>query len=173
MTRDYCICPIGPDGLLYVETPNFEALRTLLIQQRFRGQAHFRTVQGYVPYSGGGIAFPAIYLRMLGVQPVWYLNQGGKYERAIEQLIVDNVYADEWEIRENHDVHPSECEWQGQSGLRFDPSLIAFVWLGYERRTYPVETRAMLLRSILPPHIDVLHEPPEKVWGSSPCKGRH
>ncbi len=169
--RGYCICPVL-DGRLYVETPTFEALRTLLIQQRFRDVAHFRTVQGYVPYSGGGVAFPAVYLGMLGVKPLWYPRvRGTPTAEIIAQLIQDGIYADEWDAMEHEGHHyGDECEWEGPRGMRFDPRMIEFVWLGYERKTHPVEARVQYLRDILPPHIDVLREPPEKTYGPSPCK---
>jgi hypothetical protein len=69
MDKNYCFCPIR-DGYLYVEVPNFDSLRNLLLTQRFRDEAHFRTLDGYVPYVGGGIAFYAPYLIMLGVKPL-------------------------------------------------------------------------------------------------------
>jgi hypothetical protein len=169
--RDYCICPVV-DGRLYVETPTFEALRTLLLQQRFRDVAHFRTAQGYVPYSGGGIAFPAMYLGMLGVKPLWYPRvRGTPMAEIIEQLVQDGIYADEWDAME-HEGHQygDECEWEGPRGMRFDPRMIEFVWLGYERKTHPIETRVQSLRTILPAHVEVLREPPEKEYGPSPCK---
>jgi len=178
--RVYCICyPL--DGLLYVEVPNFESLRTLLIQQRFRRHAHFRTVQGYVPYGGGGVAFPASYLALLGVKPLWYMSsldrlrampgRQERHDKAIRELIADGIYEDEHEAF-HYDGHQygGECEWEGPPGMRFDPRHIAFVWFGYERRTYPAETRALFLRAILPPHVDILHEAPEKMWGPSPCR---
>jgi len=138
----------------------------------YRGDvAHFRTVQGYVPYTGGGIAFSALYLGILGVKPLWYpRSREVKTDKILEQLVADGIYEDAWDAWD-HEGHQygGECEWEGPSKMRFDPRMIEFVWLGYERRTYPIETRMFYLRSLLPEHVRILLEPPENTWGPSPC----
>jgi hypothetical protein len=157
--RAYCICRPA-DGRLYVETPTTDSLRNLLITQRFRRDAHFRTRQGYVPYSGGGLAFSARYLTLKGVKPVWYLREKGNYKRALRQLVRDGIYADVHEAESFHDVHPSECEWRGPKGMRFDPAQVKFAWA--KKRT--------LIRPWLPPKVPIGTSTPRS--GNSPCRRR-
>jgi hypothetical protein len=129
MRRDYCVC-YPRDGSLYVEFPSYAHLRNLLLNQRFRGDAHFRTVDGYVPYYGAVLAFDVRRLVLAGVQPLWYLRAGGDRERAAQQLIEDGVYRDEHEVYARNGHHyGDECEWEGPAGMRFDPRWIETVWI--------------------------------------------
>lgn len=168
--KHYCICR-PRDGLLYVEVPTFDHLRNLLLTQTFRDNAHFRTVDGSVPYMGGGIAFPFVYLRILGVQPLWYPVKGGDTRTAIKQLVEDDIYVDEWEAEDfaGHHYH-RECEWLGPRGLRFSLDAIEYVWLGPNRNEKLILERASLLREILPRSVPIQLEPPEPT-GIMPCRG--
>lgn len=130
MPRDYCIC-LPHDGLLYVEFPSYDHMRNLLLNQRFRGEAHFRTVDGYVPYYGAALAFDARALIVLAdVRPLWYLRRGGNRRRAVTQLIADGYYADERDAHEYDGHHyGDECEWIGPRGMRVDPHWIEAAWI--------------------------------------------
>jgi hypothetical protein len=124
--------------MLYVEVPTFEHLNSLLHTKIFRGTAHFRTQDGYVPYYGGGIAFNARSLVSNGIEPLWYLRKGGLYDRALYQLVEDGIYEDEL-TAEHHcgGGYPRECEWAGPAGFRFEASWIVFAW--YNPRRAPLE----------------------------------
>lgn len=127
--KAYCLCP-ARDGLLYVEFPSYARMRNLLLNQRFRDEAHFRTVDGYVPYYGAALAFDARSLYLVGVKPLWYLHRNGDRAQAIEQLIADGIYDNEHEAYEYDGHHyGDECEWWGPRGMRFDPRWIAQVWI--------------------------------------------
>jgi hypothetical protein len=141
MARDYCICP-ARDGLLYVEFPTYEAMRNLLLNQRFR-EAHFRTVDGYVPYYGAALAFDTRSLMVFaGVKPLWYPRKGGDRQRAMAQVVADGIYTDEHEAYDFQGHHyGDECEWRGERGLRFDPSWIEHAWIWPGRAT-PAELAA-------------------------------
>jgi hypothetical protein len=162
--RGYCIC-LPSDGLLYVDVPTAAHLGNLLLTQRFRGQAHFRTKHGHTPYSGGGIAFKYRPLLMRGVKPIWYPK--GDHDAAVTQLVEDGVYADEREAQQYHaqSGYASECEWMGPAGLRFDPSWIVFAWQNPRKPLADVHLTA-IEESL--PNLDLRAEAPES--GSSPCK---
>ena len=132
---DYCICA-PRDGLLYVELPNYDSLRNLLLNQRFRDVAHFRTVDGSVPYYGAALAFDVRYLTLIGVKPLWYLRAGGNRARALQQLVADDVYVDVDEAYDFDGHHyGDECEWEGPRGMRFNPRWIETVWIWPGRAT--------------------------------------
>jgi len=162
--RDYCIC-LPKDKLLYVEVPTGEHLVNLLLTGRFRGQAHFRTSQGYAPYSGGGVAFPFKLLLMRGVKPIWYPQ--GDRDTAIAQLIEDGVYTDEREAQRHSAQigYAGECEWMGPAGMRFDPAWATYAW--YNPRKPPSEESLAAIHAALP-SLDLRTDAPES--GSSPCK---
>lgn len=167
--RHWCICP-PRDGFLYVEFPSFDHLRNLLLTQRFRDHAHFRTVDGSVPYVGGGLAFSVVYLRMLGVQPLWYPTPGSDSRIALQQLVADGIYTDEHEAYEYEGHHyPDECEWMGPRGMRFDPQMVEVAWIGWRDRR-SVEERLGILASLVP-HAQLWSEPPEPT-GHKPCQRR-
>ena len=161
--RNYCFCP-ADDGLLYVEFPNADQLITLLLQQKFRNVAHFRTRHGYVPYSGGGIAFNAQSMYLKGVKPLWFLRSFGDYNYAIEQLIEDSIYQNKREAERHYESqYVKECEWKGPIGLRFDLNDVEFVWLGSKKLKRDIKKEIKTLF----PNIPILKEPPESV--TNPC----
>lgn len=163
--RDYCIC-LPKDGLLYVEVPDFYHLMGLLLTQRWNGEAHLRTLQGKVPYFGGGIAFDFWSLFMHGVRPVWYTKQNGDYNKAIEQLIEDGIFNNQLDASHwaQATSYGGECEWLGQSKMRFDPKWIKYIWAG------PRATLAQLTQlKDLFPKLDIHEEAPERSSGS-PCR---
>jgi hypothetical protein len=164
MEGAYHICPIT-DGLLYVEMPSFKGLITLLLQQKWRGLAHLRTREGYVPYSGGGIAFYAWNLILKGVKPIWYDVPGPSppIDEIIEYLVAKGIYEDWAEANwHNHQQgYASECEWRGPKGMRFDMTDVAYVWIGWSaKKKHKMEHMIGRLRSFLPPHIPILLEQP-------------
>ncbi len=136
-------------------------MRNLLLNQQFRGEAHFRTVDGYVPYSGGGLIFDVLYLRILGVQPLWYLRKGTSYDQAVKQLLEDGIYADEHAAYEfNGHQYASECEWMGPRKMRFEREFVEAVWLGYEKSKLSKQDRLEILHK-LAPNAELWLEPPE------------
>lgn len=166
--KDYCFCK-SRDGFLYVETPSFDHLRNLILNQRFRDSAHFRTLDGFVPYLGGGAVFDVAYLRLLGVQPLWYLRKGGSYELAERQLLQEGIYADEHDVYKfNGHQYAGECEWLGKRGLRFDVKQIKAVWIGRGKDKRSVEERLGILAELLPKTVELWSEPLEAT-GVKPC----
>lgn len=166
MEEHYHICPIT-DGLLYVEVPSFKSLMTLLLQQRWRGEAHLRTREGYVPYSGGGIAFYAWNLILKGVRPIWYdtkpRGQKLPIDQIIEYLIHQGIYSDWGEAYDHNEqkAYANECEWKGPRKMRFDIEDVAYVWIGHlALRKHPLQKMLDQLRSFMPPAIPILLEEP-------------
>jgi hypothetical protein len=167
MIKHYCFCP-ADDGRLYVETPTYKNLLTLLLQQKWRGTAHLRTQHGYVPYSGGGIAFKAINLFLRGVKPLWFLKKDGNYEIASDQLIAAGIYEDGWETETFYeDQYIKECEWKGPTGLRFSMDDIDYIWIG--RPTQKTHNVSKILRELseLFPGLPVSLETPS--IADNPC----
>lgn len=147
--RDYHFCkPI--DNLLYVEVPTIESLVTLVLQRKWRKTPHLRTIEGYVPYYGGGIAFNFYNLRLKGIRPSWYLISGGNYDKALEELLDDGIYADYREAMRNYSTYPKECEWVGPPGMTFDLEDIEYIWLGHVSDMITIEEAKDLLSEILP-----------------------
>jgi hypothetical protein len=173
MSRAYCLCP-ARDGLLYVEFPSYVHLRNLLLNQRVRDKAHFRTVDGYVPYYGAGLAFDARYLALAGVKPLWYLRGDASRQIAVEQLIKDGIYRDEDEAYEFDGHHyGDECEWVGPSGMRFDPRWVEQVWV-WPGRTPRVELEKHLeeLAWLLPGVPADLGKPEPPEGGRRSCRAQ-
>ena len=169
----YQFAPIN-DGLLYTETPNFYPgqplgdLLTLLLQQRWRGEAHFRAACGYVPYSGGGIAFHAMPLILRGTKPLWWPTPGVSYEEALEALLIETpFFKDERDAMRHHDDRwdpaKKECEWVAKNGLRFSIDDIAYIWLGPQSlRKHSAAKMIAQLREFIPEHIPIYLEAPER-----------
>ena len=154
--RDYCICPVT-DGLLYVDVPSFDHLSSLLLTRRFRKGAHFRAKGGYTPHAGGGIAFQHKPLLLRGVKPIWYRKEGGDRTVAIEQLIEDGVYGSQRDAEraQRQRGYADECEWQGPTGMKFEPGWVVFAW--HSRKASPEGIEQLLeimpdldLRSVAP-----------------------
>jgi len=132
----YCICrPV--DGLLYVDVPNQQALLNLVAQQKWHGRANLRTLHGYTPHNGGGIAFKLHNLLYKGVWPSWYLYKKIRddarpliYDLAVIQLIEDGWFQDEDEAIRAHSIFNQECEWFGPPGMRFNADDIDHLYLG-------------------------------------------
>lgn len=161
--RDYCFCP-ADDGLLYVEFRTASDLLNLLLQTQFRNVAHFRTRHGYVPYSGGGIAFNAQAMYLKGVRPLWFLKKNGNIEEAIDQLLADGIYKNEREIDKYYESqYVKECEWKGPSKLRFDLDDVEFIWIG------PRESKRDIVEEIeaIFPDLEIVDQAPEKA--DNPC----
>ncbi len=171
MSHSYCICR-PPDGLLYVQTPSFDDLVHLLLEQRFRRLAHFHTSGGYVPYYGGALAFDARYLGALGVRPRWYRRGGARDDQAIAEAIADGVYAD-YNDAYSHQGNPGdvgECEWMGPHNLRFDPKRVTHAWawgpaIDKSGRSLDVALRA--LQALAPRALVAEGRPPKT---ANPCK---
>lgn len=138
------------DGLLYVEVPDFDHLQNLLITRRWRHDAHLKTLEGYVPYFGGGIAFHLHNLVLRGVRPLWYPRED--YEAALAQVLEDDLYADEFEAREfeENESFKNECEWRGPRGMTFQPEDVAFAWIPDNPRFQPSDEQLDRLREIMP-----------------------
>lgn len=167
MIKHYCFCP-ADDGLLYVETPSYESLLTLLLQQKWRGTAHLRTRHGYVPYNGGGIVFKAVNLFLKGVKPLWFLKRGGDFETAVDQLIDDGVYKDEWEAESFYEQqYIKECEWKGPIGMRFDLFDINYIWIGSSTQRSQNLPRILEELSELFPEVPISLEIP--ITDNNPC----
>lgn len=164
--RAYCIC-WPTDGLLYVEVPSYDHLRNLLLTQKWRGDAHLRTKDGYVPYFGGGIAFSFTKMRMKGVHPVWYIRKGFTKQQAVAHLVEDGLFVSERDaLRHAEGDYPGECEWKGKKGLSFTPDAIEYVWLG-KRAGKPFDEAKAELHQFIP-DLDVRSEAPPS--GNSPCR---
>jgi len=125
--KHYRLCA-PEDGLLYVEVPTQNDLLNLLLQRRWRGRANLRTLHGYVPYYGGGIAFHFTDLLLKGVRPSWYCE--GDYRTALQQLVADGYFNSSLEAERFHSIYPQECEWRGPAGMTFDLENIDHIWLG-------------------------------------------
>lgn len=169
MSKPYCIC-FPHDGLLYVETPDFMHLRQLLMQQRFRGYAHLRTADGFVPYFGGGIAFHFPYLYMIGVKPIWYRKRTATLQEALSAVVADGFFASEDEA-DDFDGHnySDECEWRGPRGMRFSLAAIEYIWLGFRNEDYREGERLEILRQFVPENIPIVINKPEPT-GHKPCR---
>lgn len=169
--KPYCFCP-PIDGNLYVELPSQNQLLTFLLQQKWRGKANFRTLHGYVPYFGGGVAFDFLSLFLRGARPSWYAV--GRYDDAVQALVEDGIFDTYLDAEMHHSIYPQECEWTAPAGFRFSFDDIKFIWLG-EQVGSPLKTLQILnyLEEILPSHVEIWDEPPPMLGNNNPCKNKN
>ncbi len=164
--RGYCICP-ATDGLLYVQVPTFDHLLRFLTTRRWTGEAHLRTIDGYVPYFGGTIAFHAERLALKGVKPMWHRRFSDvSHGEADRQLLEDGVYVTLSEARKYQSGYPQECEWVGPRGLRFEDADIAAVYVSEVRE--PIDLRrgkGRLLKQFVPKGVPVKKGRPPRGFG--------
>lgn len=164
--KNYCFCPVD-DGTLYVETPDVDGLITLLLQQKFRNVAHFRTRHGYVPYIGGGIAFNAHAMYLKGVKPLWFLRPFGQYEIALDQLVNDGIFKNKREAERHYESqYIKECEWKGTRGLTFNLQDIDYIWIGPKKTKRKLADIKNQIHSIFPDLV-ISDEPPPRA--DNPC----
>jgi hypothetical protein len=164
--KNYCFCPPA-DGLLYVELPTQNQLLTFLIQQKWRGRANLRTLHGYIPYFGGGVAFHFMNLYLRGVKPSWFCQ--GDYETAVEELIQDGIFKNHAEAELRYSIYPAECEWVGPARLEFSLRDIDHIWLGGNigKPLQQVEIVENLLTIF--PELRI-EDPPEPLGRFNPCR---
>lgn len=141
----------------------------MLLQQKWRGRANLRTLHGYVPYYGGGIAFKFPNLLFRGVKPSWYLK--GDYSVAIHQLVEAGYFDSTLDAERHYSHYPNECEWFGPKGMRFDLNDIQYIWLGGQvGHPYSADSILEMLNEILPDDILIRLEHPESLGADNPCK---